>query len=52
VALGRGPGRGTLAECAPADTVVVDAPSHVHVPYQFDDSLVETVLKGGERVHG
>jgi hypothetical protein len=50
VALDRGPGRETLVEGWPADAVVVNARSHV--PYQFDDNLVKTVLKGGERVHG
>ena len=43
---------GTLREGAPADLVVVDAPSFVHVPYQYGVNLVETVWKDGERVHG
>ncbi len=51
-ALDMGPGRGTLAEGTPADAAVVDAPSHVHVPYNYGVNQVETVLKGGEIVHG
>ncbi len=43
-------GLGVVETGAPADLVVVDAPSHVHVPYDFDSNLVETVVKGGERV--
>jgi imidazolonepropionase len=43
---------GTLREGAPADLVVLDAPSFVHVPYQYGANLVETVWKDGERVHG
>jgi len=45
------PGRGRLREGAPADLVVVDAPSHVHVPYQFGVNLVDVVLKDGAVVH-
>jgi imidazolonepropionase len=45
------PARGRLAEGAPADLVVVDAPTHVHVPYQFGVNLVETVVKEGAVVH-
>ncbi len=45
------PERGTLQESAPADLAVVDAPSHVHVPYTFGENLVETVLKDGEVVY-
>ncbi|MFC7155789.1 imidazolonepropionase [Halomarina halobia] len=44
--------RGTLREGARADVAVVDAPSHVHVPYVFDTNPVETVLKDGEVAHG
>nr|WP_303647087.1 imidazolonepropionase [Haloarchaeobius salinus] len=43
---------GTLREGAPADLVVVDAPSFRHVPYQYGVNLVETVWKDGDRVHG
>lgn len=41
---------GTLREGMPADMAIVDAPSHVHVPYNFGVNTVETVLKGGEPV--
>lgn len=52
-----GDGTGTLREGTAADLLVVDGPSHVHVPYNFGVNSVETVLKdgsvvasGGERV--
>ncbi len=44
------PGLGTLEPGAPADLAVLDAPSHVHVPYNFGVNAVDTVLKGGEIV--
>lgn len=40
-------GTGTLREGAPGDLVVLDAPSHVHVPYRFDGSPADVVLKEG-----
>ncbi|WP_247731598.1 imidazolonepropionase [Halovivax limisalsi] len=40
---------GTLRKGAPGDLLVLDASSHVHVPYSFGVNRVETVLKGGER---
>ncbi|WP_435346548.1 imidazolonepropionase [Haloarchaeobius sp. HRN-SO-5] len=43
-------GRGTLREGTPADFVVLDATSFVHVPYQYGVNLVDTVVKAGERV--
>ena len=43
---------GTLREGAPGDLLVLDGPSYVHVPYSFGVNRVETVLKGGVRVHG
>ena len=51
LAIGRGDGLGTLREGAPADLLVLDAPNHVHVPYRFDDSAVETVVKAGDVVY-
>ncbi|WP_135827507.1 imidazolonepropionase [Halorussus halobius] len=42
---------GTLREGAPGDLAVLDAPSYVHVPYNFGVNAVETVLKGGEVVY-
>ncbi|MFW5924321.1 MAG: imidazolonepropionase [archaeon] len=42
---------GTLSPGAPADVVVVDAPTAVHVPYNFGVNTVETVIKGGSVVH-
>ena len=44
------PGTGRLDEGAPADMAVVDAPSHVHVPYQFGENVVAATFKRGERV--
>jgi len=41
---------GTLREGAPGDLAVLDAPSYVHVPYNFGVNAVDTVLKGGEVV--
>lgn len=43
-------GLGTLEPGAPADLCVVDAPTHVHIPYTFGVNLVDTVLKDGEVV--
>jgi imidazolonepropionase len=42
---------GTLREGEPADACLIDAPSHVHVPYTFGVNLIDTVLKQGEVVH-
>ena len=42
--------RGTLRPGALADLVVLDAPSHVHVPYSYGVNRVDTVLKRGEVV--
>lgn len=43
-------GLGTLEPGAPADICVIDAPTHVHIPYTFGVNLVDTVLKAGEVV--
>jgi len=43
---------GTLRAGAPADLAIVDAPSAVHVPYNFGVNTVATVVKDGEVVHG
>jgi imidazolonepropionase len=51
-ALDRAGEAGTLREGMPADVAIVDAPSHVHVPYNFGVNTVETVLKNGEPVSG
>ncbi|WP_246999276.1 imidazolonepropionase [Halosolutus gelatinilyticus] len=51
-ALDRADGRGTLEPGAAADLVVLDAPSYRHLPYVYDGTLVETVLKAGEAVVG
>jgi len=40
-------GVGTLREGTAGDLVVVDGPSHVHVPYNFGVNSAETVLKDG-----
>ncbi|WP_158058401.1 imidazolonepropionase [Halorussus halophilus] len=42
---------GTLRESSPADMAILDAPSYVHVPYNFGVNAVETVLKDGKVVH-
>ncbi|NHN43023.1 imidazolonepropionase [Halorubellus sp. JP-L1] len=44
------PARGRLDEGSRADMAVVDAPSHVHVPYQFGENTVDAVFKAGDRV--
>ncbi|ELY55143.1 imidazolonepropionase [Natronococcus jeotgali] len=51
LALGLEDGTGTLREGAPADAVVLEAPSYVHVAYRLDTSAVEAVLKSGEVVY-
>ena len=51
LALDREDGTGTLTDGAPGDLVVLDAPSHVHVPYTFAVNRVATVLKDGTVVH-
>ena len=43
-------GLGTLAEGEPADLAIIDAPSHVHVPYSYGVNRVQSVLKRGEPV--
>jgi len=45
------PERGLFRAGAPADLQVIDAPSHVHVPYTFGENLTETVLKDGAVVY-
>ncbi|EJN59721.1 imidazolonepropionase [Halogranum rubrum] len=50
-ALNRTGGLGTLREGAPADLVVLDAPSYRHIPYNFGVNPVSAVLKEGEVVH-
>ncbi|WP_423999945.1 imidazolonepropionase [Haloarcula salina] len=47
LALDRSDGLGTLRAGAPGDALVLDAPTHVHVPYQYGTNVVDTVLKGG-----
>lgn len=43
--------KGTLEQGAPADLSLIDAPSHVHIPYTFGINNVEAVMKGGEIVY-
>ncbi|MFY4812190.1 imidazolonepropionase [Haloarcula sp. AONF1] len=50
LALNRTDALGTLREGAPGDLVVLAAPSHVHIPYQYGTNVVDTVLKGGSVV--
>lgn len=49
-AIGREDGTGTLTEGAPADLLVLDAPSYVHLPYRVGTSPVATVVKDGDVV--
>lgn len=51
-ALDRADEYGRLQPGAVGDLVVADVPSHVHLAYQFGVNPIETVIKGGERVHG
>ncbi len=44
-------GSGTLLPGTTGDIAVLDAPSYVHVPYNFGVNAVEAVLKDGEVVH-
>ena len=46
----RTPSIGHLRVGAPADLVVLDAPSAVHLAYRPGVDLVRAVLRGGERV--
>ena len=50
LALDRTDGLGTLREGAPGDAVVLAAPSHVHIPYQYGTNVVDAVLKDGSVV--
>ncbi|WP_121820255.1 imidazolonepropionase [Halostella salina] len=51
LAVDRTDGTGTLREGAPGDLVVLDAPSHLHIPYRFDGAVADTVVKSGVVVH-
>jgi imidazolonepropionase len=51
-ALDRSGEAGMLREGMPADVAIVDAPSYVHVPYNFGVNSVEMVLTDGEPVSG
>ncbi|SIR54638.1 imidazolonepropionase [Haladaptatus litoreus] len=51
MALDMADGAGTLQPGTPGDIAVLDAPSYVHVPYNFGVNAVETVLKNGQVVH-
>ena len=44
------PSLGTLEAGAPADLLVVDGPTHVHLPYNFGVNTVDVVVKNGNRV--
>jgi imidazolonepropionase len=44
------PDRGWLGRGAVADAVVLDAPSHLHIPYRPDDDVVWKVVKSGRVV--
>ena len=50
LAVDRTDGTGTLREGTPADLAVLDAPTYVHVPYNFGVNAVDVVVKGGEVV--
>ncbi|WP_049969276.1 imidazolonepropionase [Haladaptatus cibarius] len=51
MALDMADGAGTLQPGTAGDIAVLDAPSYVHVPYNFGVNTVETVLKNGQVVH-
>ena len=42
--------RGAIVPGARADLVILDAPSHRHLPYRPGTNLVRTVIKDGEVV--
>jgi imidazolonepropionase len=46
-ALGLAHRTGFLAPGGPADLVVLDAPSYVHLPYRMGTNLVRTVVRRG-----
>ncbi|MBU1227256.1 MAG: imidazolonepropionase [Actinobacteria bacterium] len=46
------PDRGWIGPGAIGDLVVLDAPSHLHIPYRPGTALVDTVIKRGEIVAG
>ena len=46
------PDRGWIGKGAVADLVVLDAPSHLHLPYRPGTALVHAVVKGGAVVSG
>jgi imidazolonepropionase len=46
------PDAGRLEPGTPADLAVLDAPSHVHLSYNFGVNPVDTVVVGGEVAHG
>ncbi|MFC4541832.1 imidazolonepropionase [Halosolutus amylolyticus] len=50
LSIDREDGTGTLREGAPADAVVLEAPSIAHLAYRFDTSAVDTVIKAGVEV--
>lgn len=50
-AIDRDDGLATLREGAPGDCLVLDAPTYVHVPYEFGETTVKTVVKNGGVVH-
>jgi len=41
---------GSIEEGKKADLVIIDAPSHVFIPYHFGVNLVEKVIKNGKVV--
>jgi imidazolonepropionase len=49
-AVGRADVAGRLAAGRPADLVVLDAPSYVHLAYRMGTNLVRDVVRGGEVV--
>ncbi len=41
---------GSLERGKRADIIILDVPSHAHIPYRFGTNMCSLVLKGGERV--
>ncbi|MGV1006537.1 MAG: imidazolonepropionase [Candidatus Nanopelagicales bacterium] len=48
----RRPDLGRLVEGGPADLIVLDAPSHVHLAYRPGVDLISAVYRAGQLVHG
>lgn len=43
---------GRLSPGAAADAIILDTPSHLHIPYRAGDLVIKAVLRGGQVVAG